>query len=183
MAIYYASPGTNKTATTITGLDFVRSLYPKTAGFEAIKTYLANAITRVRKVPSIAQCIPAPGPVIDDISSTSSDFLSSLCATATGVSRYANSLDASATSTAAPTEVSGNAIDSLGAPAPSTAPSTATLIEVSGNAIDSLGAPATKISTAPASTSTCNSKCDCNEDGCTSDPPSCCGDGTCDNSC
>lgn len=175
MAVYYASPGANKTATTITGLDFVRSFHPKTAGFEAIKTYLANAITKVRKVPSIAECIPAPGPDIDDISSTSSGFPSSLCATATGVSGYANSLGASAT----PIAVSGNAIDSLGA----SATNTATPTVVSGNAVDSLGASATDTSTAPGSTSTCNSKCDCNEDGCTSDSPACCANGTCDDSC
>lgn len=153
MAVYYASPGADQTATTITGFDFVRSFHPKTAGFEAIKTYLARKILAIRRVPPIAQCIPAPGPDLDDISSTSTGFPSSLCATATGVSGYANSLSASATS--------------VSPSATSVSPSES----------------ATSTSTAPAPTGTCNSQCDCNEDGCTSDSPGCCGNGTCDNSC
>ena len=41
----------------------------------------------------------------------------------------------------------------------------------------------TATATANSALSTCASKCNCNEDGCTPDSPGCCGDGTCDSNC
>ena len=42
---------------------------------------------------------------------------------------------------------------------------------------------ATATATANSALSTCASKCNCNEDGCTPDSPGCCGNGTCDSNC
>ena len=59
-AQYYAWPGADKNAETITGLDFTRSFHSESAGFKNSKDYLAEKITTLRKQPEPNQCIKHP---------------------------------------------------------------------------------------------------------------------------
>lgn len=95
MAVYYADPTTDHNVTTILGSDFIRSFHPKTSGFETVKRYIVSNIKKVRKVPPINQCIPAPGPDLENIASLASGYPTSLCATASGA--YATALGGSTT--------------------------------------------------------------------------------------
>ena len=90
MTVYYADPNTDHGVITVTGDQFVRSFHPKTSGFESVKTYLAIQIKKIRRHPPVAECIPAPGPDLDDPASLPPGFPASLCATAPGA--YATSL-------------------------------------------------------------------------------------------
>jgi hypothetical protein len=110
MAVYYADPTTDHNVTTITADEFTRSFHPKTSGFEMVKNYLIANIKKVRRVPPINQCIPAPGPDLENLASLASGYPQSLCATASGaivtaLGGPATATDASST-TAAPSPTS-----------------------------------------------------------------------------
>lgn len=82
MAIYYASPGADKNAPTITGKDFVRSFHPKTVGFTQVKQYLSDKMTSVRVAPAQGACIQAPQNVdLNRLNASQTGFPTSLCAT------------------------------------------------------------------------------------------------------
>lgn len=100
MAVYYSDPTTDHNVTTITAYDFKSAFHPKTSGFEMIKKYLVANIKAVRRVPPINQCIPAPGPDLENLASLASGYPASLCATASGA--YATALGGSATTTDTP---------------------------------------------------------------------------------
>ena len=84
MAVYYADPTTEHNVTTITADQFTKSFHPKTTGFGMVKTYLVAAIKGVRKVAPVNQCIPAPGPDLENLASLASGYPASLCATTSG---------------------------------------------------------------------------------------------------
>ena len=102
MAQYYASPGADKNAETITGLDFTRSFHPKTADFTNTKDYLTETITTVRKQPEPNQCIKNPVN-IDlnnlDTPANNQPMPASLCDTGHG---YATALSSSSSSAPTP---------------------------------------------------------------------------------
>jgi hypothetical protein len=111
MAVYYADPTTDHNVTTITADEFTRSFHPKTSGFEMVKNYLVANIKKVRKVPPINQCIPAPGPDLENLASLASGYPTSLCATASGaivtaLGGPATATDAPSLTTAAPSPTS-----------------------------------------------------------------------------
>jgi len=82
MAIYYASPGADQNAPTITGSDFLRSFHPKTVGFTNVKQYLSDKMTAVRVTPDQGTCVQTPQNVdLNALNASQEGFPASLCAT------------------------------------------------------------------------------------------------------
>ena len=115
MAVYYSDPKNDQSVQTIPGLDFIRSFHPKTRGFTAVKDFIHRAILAMRTAPRVGTCMNAVGPDIASYIDSNgllagldvvnhrvpSGFPASLCATASGLDGFANSMPTS-TPTASP---------------------------------------------------------------------------------